>query len=135
MIAETTREGPGVGNCGSILVVDDDPLILTMFCTILRELGYSVTEATSGAEALDKFAATGREIRLLVTDIVMPQMNGIQLAAEIKRQAPSVKVLYISGYALSVLASQGYAVEQVDAFLEKPFVAAILANRVRELLT
>lgn len=115
-------------------MVDDDPLVLTMFCTILRELGYSVTEATSGAEALDKFAATGREIRLHVTDIVMPQMNGIQLAAEIK-QAPGVKVLYISGYALIVLASQGYAVEQVDAFLEKPFVAAILANRVRELLT
>jgi CheY-like chemotaxis protein len=134
-MAETTRDGPGTGNCGSILVVDDDPFVLTMFSTILRALGYSVTEATSGAEALDKFAATGREIRLLVTDVVMPRMNGIELAAEIKRQAPGVKVLYISGYALSVLASQGYAVERVDAFLEKPLAPAILANRVRELLT
>jgi CheY-like chemotaxis protein len=134
-MAETTRDEPGASNCGSILVVDDEPLILTMFCTILRALGYSVTEATSGAEALDKFAATGREIRLLVTDVVMPQMNGIELAAEIKRQAPGVKVLYISGYTLSVLASEGYAVEQGDAFLQKPLVPAILENRVRELLT
>jgi CheY-like chemotaxis protein len=102
---------------------------------MLRALGYSVTEATSGAEALEKFAAGGREIRLLVTDVVMPQMNGIQLAAEIKRQAPSVKVLYTSGYDLSVLGSQGYAVEQLDAFLSKPFVPAILANVVRKLLT
>ena len=61
-------------------------------------------------------------------------MNGIQFAAEIKRQAPGVKVLYISGYALNVLASQGYDGEQVDALLQKPFLSAILANRVRELL-
>jgi two-component system, cell cycle sensor histidine kinase and response regulator CckA len=134
-MAGTTRDEPGASSCGSILVVHDDPLVLTMFCTILRALGYSVTEATSGAEALDKFAATGREICLLVTDTVMPQMNGIELASEIKRHAPGVKVLYVSGYALSVLASAGYDVEQVDAFLQKPLVPAILANRVRELLT
>ena len=133
-MAETTGDEPRTSNFGSILVVDDEPLVLTLFCTFLRAFGYSVTEASSGAEALDKFAGTGREIRLLVTDIVMPQMNGIELAAEIKRRAPGVKVLYISGYALSVLASEGYAVEQVDAFLQKPLVPAILANRVRELL-
>jgi CheY-like chemotaxis protein len=132
---ETTLDDSGTSYFGSILVVDDDPPVLTILCTMLRALGYSVTEATSGAEALEKFAAGGREIRLLVTDVVMPQMNGIQLAAEIKRQAPCVKVLYTSGYDLSVLRSQGYAVEQLDAFLSKPFVPAILANVVRKLLT
>lgn len=132
---ETTRDDPGTSYSGSILVVDDDRPVLTILCTMLRALGYSVTEATSGAEALEKFAAGGREIRLLVTDVVMPQMNGIQLAAEIKRQSPGVKVLYTSGYELSVLGSQGYAVEQLDAFLPKPFVPAILANVVNELLT
>lgn len=134
-MAETTREKPETSNCGSILLVDDEPLVRTLFCTFLRAFGYSVTEASSGAEALDKFAGTGREIRLLVTDIVMPQTNGIELAGEIKRRAPGVKVLYISGYVLSVLASEGYALEHVDAFLQKPFVPAILENRVRELLT
>lgn len=132
---ETALDDSGTSYSGSILAVDDDPPVLTILCTMLRALGYSVTEATSGAEALEKFAAGGREIRLLVTDVVMPQMNGIQLAAEIKRQAPSVKVLYTSGYDLSVLGSQGYDVEQLDAFLSKPFVPAILANVVRKLLT
>jgi CheY-like chemotaxis protein len=132
---ETALGDSGTSYSGSILAVDDDPPVLAILCAMLRALGYSVTEATSGAEALEKFAAGGREIRLLVTDVVMPQMNGIQLAAEIKRQAPSVKVLYTSGYDLSVLGSQGYAVEQVDGFLSKPFVPAILANVVRKLLT
>jgi two-component system cell cycle sensor histidine kinase/response regulator CckA len=118
---------------GSILVVDDEPLVLKMFSTILRTRGYSVVDATSGGEALSKFDANSSEIRLLVTDIVMPHMNGIELATEVKRRAPHLKVLYVSGYALSTLASEGFPVERIDVFLQKPFTPTILASRVQEL--
>ena len=124
---------PVPAETGSILVVDDEPLVLKMFSTILRSRGYSVVDATSGGEALSKFAANSSDIRLLVTDIIMPRMNGIELATEVKRRVPHLKVLYVSGYALSTLASQGLPVERIDVFLQKPFTPAVLASRVREL--
>jgi two-component system cell cycle sensor histidine kinase/response regulator CckA len=105
-----------------------------MFSTILRSHGYPVLEAASGAEALEKLRVHEGEIRVLVTDIVMPHLNGIDLAVEIQRQAPRIKVLYISGYALANLASQGFAVDRIDTFLQKPFTPAVLASRVSELL-
>src|SRR3982750_1876960 len=124
---------PVPAETGSILVVDDEPLVLNMFSAILRSRGYSVVDAASGGEALSKFDASSSDIRLLVTDIVMPRMNGIELATEVKRRAPHLKVLYVSGYALSTLASQGLPVERIDVFLQKPFTPAVLASRVREL--
>ena len=113
--------------------MDDEPLALRLFATILRSSGYSVVEAMSGAEALDEVRAHSGEIRVLVTDIVMPRLNGIELAVEVQRQAPHIKVLYVSGYPLINLASQGVAVDQIDHFLQKPFTPAALAARVREL--
>jgi two-component system cell cycle sensor histidine kinase/response regulator CckA len=124
---------PMAAETGSILVVDDEPLVLKMFSMMLRSRGYSVLDASNGGEALSKFAANSSEIRLLVTDIVMPGMNGIELATEVKRRAPHLRVLYVSGYALSTLASQGFPVERIEVFLQKPFTPAILASRVQEL--
>jgi len=105
-----------------------------MLAMVLRRRGYSVFDATSGAEALEALAAHRQEIRLLVTDIVMPRLNGIELAVEVQRQAPEIKALFVSGYALRNLASQGFAVERIGAFLEKPFTPDVLAARVQELL-
>ena len=132
-MSDVESNPPMAAETGSILVVDDEPLVLNMFSAILRSRGYSVVDAASGGEALSKFDANSSEIRLLVTDIVMPRMNGIELATEVKRRAPHLKVLYVSGYALSTLASQGFPVGRIEVFLQKPFTPAILANRVQEL--
>ena len=89
----------------------------------------------SAAEYHHKNRKTAKTDTVRGITVSRPFLYAHELAAEIKRQAPSVKVLYTSGYDLSVLGSQGYAVEQLDAFLSKPFVPAILANVVRKLLT
>ena len=114
--------------------MDDEPLALRLFATILRSHGYPVVQAASGAEALEKVRVHAGEIRVLVTDVVMPHLNGIDLAVEVQRQTPRIKVLYISGYDLANLASQGFDVDRMRSFLQKPFTPAVLASRVSELL-
>lgn len=113
--------------------MDDEPLALRMFATILRSRGYSVIEAASGAEALEKLHIHAGHIRVLVTDVVMPRLNGVELAIEVQRRAPHTKVLYVSGYGLPNLAAQGFPVDRINAFLQKPFSPAVLASRVSEL--
>ena len=117
----------------TILVVDDEPLVRDSLGRMLNRLGYTVLLAADGEEALRIAGEQGHEIALVITDVLMPGMNGLELARELNRLSSSLKVLFVSGYTDGVLAERGILRERVD-FLQKPLALAVLAARVREAL-
>jgi two-component system cell cycle sensor histidine kinase/response regulator CckA len=117
----------------TILLVEDDPQLRQLSSSVLTHCGYKVMLASSPEEGLAITRANLREIRLLVTDVVMPRMNGRQLAEQILRIAPEVRVLYISGYTNNAIVHYG-VLESGLWFLPKPFTLAALVAKVREVL-
>jgi len=122
-----------VGGTEVVLVVEDDALVRRMATNMLERMGYSVLVASTGNEALE--VAEGHEgvIHLLLTDVVMPLMNGRELAGRILETRPEIKVLYTSGYTQNVIAHHGVLDEGVQ-FVAKPYSVATLSARVREVL-
>ena len=114
-------------------MVEDEAAILRLGKTVLERLGYTVLTASRPAEALRLADTHPHEIHLLVTDVVMPEMNGQDLAAHIKVFYPGLKCLFMSGYTANVIAHQGVLEEGVW-FLQKPFSIDELAIKVREVL-
>ncbi len=117
----------------TILVVDDDAGVRRVTAESLRRCGYAVIEADGGPSAIDASRAQDGTIDLLVTDVVMPQMSGRLLADALLRERPTLRVLFVSGYADGALAQHGI-VDSGVALLEKPFDRAALARRVRAIL-
>ena len=121
----------------TILVVDDEPDICELARDCLVAAGYRVLEATDGEEALRIEEAHTEPIHLLLTDVVMPRLNGVALAGQLTRRRPDTKVLYMSGFA--VVGAQleqlsGPALEPGDPILPKPFTAEALTRKVHEVL-
>jgi signal transduction histidine kinase len=117
----------------TILVVEDDPLVRKSTVRVLRGLGYQVVDAASGKEALELVRTSDDTIDLLVTDVVMPEMNGKRLAWKLGRRLPTLKVLFMSGYTANVIVHHGILDSDV-ALMHKPFSPSDLAQRVREVL-
>jgi CheY-like chemotaxis protein len=117
----------------TILVVDDDPAILQLVLKILSYENYEVIAAASGPLALKEIEQLGTPLDLLVTDYVMPAMNGRQLATRLREQYPDLKVLYQTGFT-DLLFDQRPEVETNAAFIEKPFSARGLQEAARLLL-
>jgi two-component system cell cycle sensor histidine kinase/response regulator CckA len=117
----------------TVLIVEDDDALRTVACRALQQCGYEVLVACDGAEALAQCSRHEGGLHLVVTDMVMPEMSGVELAESIALRYPEVKVLLMSGYTRDETARRGIASERY-AFLEKPFTPARLAARVRELL-
>jgi signal transduction histidine kinase/CheY-like chemotaxis protein len=117
----------------TVLVCEDDGVVRDLASRFLRSAGYTVLAAANGAEALRIAAANGRAVDLLVTDVVMPDMNGRQLADTLTAAMPNLAVLFVSGYTGSVIACHGVLDPGVE-FLEKPFTRRELLRRVRDLL-
>ncbi|WP_068873912.1 MULTISPECIES: CHASE domain-containing protein [unclassified Phenylobacterium] len=113
----------------AVLVVEDEPEVRRLSVESLRELGYDVTEASDADQALQRLAEAPAA-DLLFTDILMPGMNGVQLAERARAAKPALKVLYTTGYARDVSGAE--AVQA--ALLAKPFTIAQLAHRVRQAL-
>ncbi len=129
---ETTTE-PSRGQTGEcILVVEDDPEVRSYVAETLGGLGYDVLEAPGGDAAL-KMMEEHNAIGLLLTDVVMPGMNGRQLAEEAKRRQPALKVLFMTGYSRNAIVHQGRLDPGVD-LLQKPINSEQLAAMVRKLL-
>jgi len=118
----------------TILVAEDEPDVRNLTVGILRDLGYRVMEASNGKEGIRvaEENATDR-IDLLFTDIVMPQLDGKQLADWFGTARPDTKVLFTSGYTADAMIQHGISEDRI-AFLEKPFTPEVLAQRVREVL-
>jgi two-component system cell cycle sensor histidine kinase/response regulator CckA len=129
----TTEAGVVVENgIETILLVDDDDYLRRSAARALRSRGYTVVEAGSGKAALDAFRDRAG-IHLLLTDVVMPGMDGRELAELVRAQCPAAKVLYMSGYTDDAVVRHG--VSQGDVILiEKPFRIRALAGKIREVL-
>lgn len=117
----------------TVLVVEDEPQVRLIATEILRANGYKVLEAYNGEEALRVAESFHDEIHLLVTDVVMPQMGGVELAKRIQTVRPDVKVLYVSGYTENTVVHHGVQDDNLS-FLAKPYTPMALAKRVREVL-
>jgi len=117
----------------TILLVEDDPQLRQLSSSVLAHCGYKVLTANGPEEGLAVCRENHRDIRLLVTDVVMPRMNGRQLAEQILQVSPNVKVLYISGYTSNAIVHYG-VLDPGLWFLPKPFTLSALVAKVREVL-
>ena len=118
----------------TVLIVEDEPLVRNMVVRILFEQGYRVLEAANGEEALRVVNThAGETIHLLLTDLVMPQMGGKELAQRLKSLRPKTKVLLTSGYTNELIFQNGELGDNVS-FIQKPFMPADLVRKVQEVL-
>ncbi len=117
----------------TVMLVEDEEALRGLAVQVLRANGYAVLEASTGEEAERVSGDFKGAIHILVTDVVMPGMNGPALAGRLRSSRPLIRVLYISGYTENVLEVQG-KLGSVTAFLQKPFAPSVLVHRVRELL-
>jgi two-component system sensor histidine kinase EvgS len=118
----------------TVLVVEDDADVRTFTMTILKSYGYHVLEAANSAEAFVLEKEYSGEIHLLLTDVILPGMNGKTLSERLQVLRPKLKVLFTSGYTADVITSRG-VLERDVAYLPKPFSLDSLAAKVREVLT
>ena len=116
-----------------ILVVEDEPSVRSITVEILRRAGFTVMHAPGGEEALAIAAGQGRTIDLLITDVVMPRMNGRELSRELVARHPDIKVLFTSGYSHDVLSRQG-VLEPGVTLLAKPYTPQTLTAAIRKML-
>jgi len=121
------------GGTETILLVEDEPAILRMTRMMLERKGYSVLPAATPGEAIDLAKTHADKIHLLMSDVVMPEMNGRDLAGQITALYPGIRLLFMSGYTADVIAHQGILDEGV-AFIQKPFSMADMTVKVREIL-
>ena len=130
---ERAAPAPVAGGAETVLVVEDEGMVRAVASASLRAKGYHVLEASNGSEALAIAAGHDGPIHLLVTDVVMPQMGGVELTGQLVRQRPDTRVLYVSGYTdepRALRTAQGLA----GNFLPKPYVGESLAREVRRIL-
>ena len=124
---------PVTGGSETILVVEDDERVRNIVTRVLREAGYRVLVASNGDDALMVAGADGQPIHLLVTDVVMPGMNGRQLADRLAQAHPESRTLFTSGYTENIIAHHGVLDRGIE-FLSKPYTLEVLTRRVREVL-
>ena len=117
-----------------MLVVEDQEEVRRLTRTILESYGYHVLEASNGAEAFCFAKAHSGEIHLLLTDVILPGMNGRALSEHLRDLRPMLKVIFTSGYPADVISRRG-VLEQDVAYLPKPFSPESLAVKVQEMLT
>ncbi len=117
----------------TVLLAEDDPHVRELSASLLERFGYTVLPAKSGEHAMTIFRNQNGKVDILLTDVIMPDMNGRELASMAMARQPDLKVLYMSGYTDNVIARHGVLEEGV-AFIQKPFTIHTLADKVREIL-
>jgi len=127
------HEVPPLGGSETVLVVEDDPDVRALTVRTLRKKGYQVRVAAGGQEIRVLGDDDVAQLQLLVTDVVMPGLNGREVAEELRRHRPGLPVLYIFGYAANAFAD-GSALDPCSRFLAKSFTAPMLLRRVRDVL-
>ena len=138
-LADQTWTLNGVARTGivagpsSTVPAKGSPLVLELAHCTLQQFGYRVLPCSGADEALRTLASEQMRVHLLVTDVVMPRMNGIELASRIRSLCPGIAVLYTSGYGESIIATQGVLDDGVN-FIGKPYRPVELALKVRSVL-
>jgi DNA-binding NtrC family response regulator len=117
----------------TVLLVEDNDLVRTSARLRLMRQAYTVIGAGSAAEAMRAAEGDRRPIHLLLTDVVMPDVGGKELAEAVRKRRPDVKVLYMSGYTDDAVIRHGVS-RAADAFLQKPFTLPGLAGKIRQVL-
>lgn len=130
-VSKTDDELPVSGQGETVLLVEDEPWILDITSTILNKLGYHVLTADSPSQAMMQAREHGDVIHLLITDVIMPEMNGRELSRQLHELYPDLKTLFMSGYTANVIAHHGVLDEGMN-FIQKPFALKDLAIKVRE---
>jgi two-component system cell cycle sensor histidine kinase/response regulator CckA len=130
---EKGEKTPDLRGTETVLVVDDEPSIRKLVIDTLEPLGYRLIEASCGEEALQRNAMIKDGTDLLLTDVVMPDMNGRELADRIKEQSPAVKVLFMSGYTEETIEPHGVP-EMKKIFMQKPLTPKKLLAKIRDIL-
>jgi PAS domain S-box-containing protein len=130
---EAATPAPATDGRETVLLVEDEPMLLKLAQIMLEKLGYKVLTASTPSEAIRLAGESGREIHLLLTDVVMPEMNGRDLADRLHAIYPGLKCLFMSGYTANVIASRGVLEEGVH-FIQKPFSMKELAVTLRRVL-
>jgi len=133
MCDDTAPGGKPAAGSGTILLVDDEQTVLNVTAKMIERLGYTVTKALSGREAVDRFRETPGVFSLVILDMIMPEMGGGEVFDQLKRIHPRVKVLLASGYSM-----QGQAREIMNrgciGFIQKPFTLQDLSVRLQAIL-
>ena len=124
--------GARAGSVPSILVVDDETAVRRFACRVLEHAGYTVFEASDGVEALDLLQEGASEVDVVVSDVVMPRINGVQLMQALSASRPDLPVLLMSGYATAALIDLGIVVP--CGVISKPFPAERLVEEVQRCL-
>jgi two-component system, cell cycle sensor histidine kinase and response regulator CckA len=128
----TPQPGPAqAAPLASILIIEDDRAVRETTVRLLNRAGFRVSAAEDRAGALSALAAA-KEIDLVVTDVIMPELSGPELVRVLREQRPDLSALYVSGYAGEALHEHGLTND--DAFLQKPYMPSVLIGRIRELL-
>ncbi len=132
---EKTEERPEQAIKGSetILVAEDDPMVRALSCEMLESLGYRVMSAENPAACVELVKNFKDPINLLLSDVVMPSMNGRELYEVLKLLRPSLKVLFMSGYAKDVIGHHG-VLEEGISLIQKPFSLVALSKKIRSVL-
>lgn len=121
------------GGTETILLVEDEEMVRNLSHQILKTCGYKVVEARNGVEALSICQKSDLKIDLLMTDVVMPQMGGRELAEKLSQICPQIRLLFTSGYTDDAIIRQG-VIKTGENFIQKPFTFEALAKKVREML-
>ena len=121
------------GDQQTVLVVDDEVVVRTLLHSVLRQQGYRVVTAENGPDALGLCSDAGLRPDLLLTDIVMPGMTGVELADQLAERLPDLRVIFMSGYTDELRCADGSRREDVR-FLAKPFRIAELTRAIAETL-
>lgn len=129
-VLETRPIAPG---SGTILVVEDDAQVLKLVRKILKNLGYTIFTAETPAEAIAFFETHPDRIDLLLTDVIMPKMNGKQLQIHLEKIKPGFKTVFMSGYTADIIEDRGQLVEGVH-LIQKPFTQESLTSKIREVM-
>jgi two-component system cell cycle sensor histidine kinase/response regulator CckA len=116
----------------TILLAEDEDSVRSLTTEVLKKGGYEVIAVRDGESALEEIKARSGEIQFLLTDVVMPKMNGMQLAQEVKKLFPGIRILYVSGYAQDVVGNLS-EMQRTD-FIHKPFKSEALLRKIREIL-
>ena len=122
-----------VAGTETVLLVEDDPQVLKLVNQVLEKYGYTILSAGLPEEALQIAEQYRKEIHLLVTDVIMPGLNGKDLAKKINAMKPGIKILFMSGYTENIIAHRGVLTEGVN-FIQKPFFVKSFAQKIREVL-
>jgi signal transduction histidine kinase len=120
-------------NFETVLVVEDEDIVRELVCEVLEDQGYNVICARDGIEALEVAEKFDDPIHLLVTDVIMPHMNGHELASKLSGLRPDMKVLYVSGYSDSDIGDHGVLDPRFE-LLQKPFTPQTLARKIRDVI-